>query len=97
MIQENNFNRQLLPKFSRTASTMVDTNLPSFFPKNPRKDRRLNSTIDFNQKITSKFNRLDLGSQTSVSWKKWRKNQFVVSCSSLKKVLRQKVEQREKE
>ncbi len=80
-----------VPKFSRTASTMQETR-PSLLFRQPRMEKRLNSTIRFDTSTASKFNRLDLTPQNHLNWKKWRKNGFVLACNTFNKVLHRKIE-----
>ena len=78
-------------KFSRTASTMQDTR-PSLLFRKPRMERRLNSTIRYDTNISSKFSKLNLTRENSVNWKKWKKNGFVLACTTFNKVLHRRIE-----
>lgn len=90
---ERNSKMEKVAKFTRTASTMQDTR-PSLLFRRPRMDKRLNSTIRFDPQTTSKFRKLDLPRQNSLDWKKWRKNGFVLACTTFNKVLHRRIEKK---
>lgn len=79
-----------MPKFGRTASTMINTQTSSLFRK-PRNDKRLNSTIRIDPN-TRKFIPLDLNSRTTITWNKWKKNDFQIPNDNFRKVLTNKLE-----
>lgn len=79
-----------LPKFGRTASTMINTQTSSLF-KQPRNDKKLNSTIRL-EPNTRKFIPIDLNNCKNISWNKWKKHGFEIANDNFKRILSKKIE-----
>jgi hypothetical protein len=75
----------------RTASTMLPqagSSTFSHFVKRPRKEKRLNSTIRFEQ-LSTKFTALG---PRSMSWNKWKANNFPPPWEGFRATVKRKAE-----